>query len=522
VRSDEPSKPVALASKLVAATFLFMALVTLGLGFRTREQIADSFICDDGYYAYTIAHNIAAGKGATIDGTTQTNGFQPLAVYASVPLFWLASGDRFLALRIMFFFHWAILVLTALSIGTIAARFRGGTPAERRLMKFFAGCLYLASMRLLRHHLNGLETGLLTLEYALLCLMYPWASREAGVRLLLLGAALGLLVLTRVDSVFLVIAIAGVLSMTVRPATLLKRAAVFASVAGTAFLVSAPWWFYGLLRFDSLMPVSGRSQHDWIFASTCTWITPAARLGFAVEQMFRSCIPISRLHPALFVLGGVILAVVLVRARRGEAGRPFFILGESQTGADRLRMIEYAAAFVASQALLALWYLSSSVAVYFFDRYLVGTTCLAIVAAALLMVGISGRSPLLLWLLLCVLCVPVVLMARDAMTGRFHQGFGDQLGLVRVYVPEEATLGAGQSGTIGYFRERVVNLDGRVNPLALGLRGRMYTVLDRAGVQWMCDWPDYLAWWLGKTPEECGFVEVARRGRFVLYRKRGA
>jgi hypothetical protein len=522
VRSDKPAKPLALASHLVFATFLFMALVSLGLGFRTREQIADSFIIDDGYYAYTIAYNIAAGKGVTIDGTTQTNGFQPFMVFASVLLFRLASGDRFLALRVMFFFHWAILVLTALGIGTIAARFRGGAPPERRLTKFFTGCLYLASQRLLFHHLNGLETGLLTLEYALLCMMYPWASREAGGRPLLLGAALGLLVLTRVDSVFLVIVIAWVFSMTLRPATFLKRAAAFASVGGTAFLVSAPWWLYGLLRFGSLMPVSGRCQHDWIFASTCPWMTPKSRLVWAAEQMFRSCIPISRLHPTLIVLGGVILGVVLARARRGETGRSVFLSGESRPGGERFRMIEYAAAFAASQALLALWYLSSSTAVYFFDRYLVGTTCLAIVVAALLLVGTSGRSPLLLWLLLCVLCVPAVLTERDAMTGRFHQPqacYGDQLGLVRAYVPEEATLGAGQSGTVGYFREGVVNLDGRVNPLALGCRGRMNTVLDRAGIRWICDVPDYLTRLLGRRPEECGFVEVARRGAFVLYRK---
>jgi hypothetical protein len=125
---------------------------------------------------------------------------------------------------------------------------------------------------------------------------------------------------------------------------------------------------------------------------------------------------------------------------------------------------------------------------------------------------------------LCVLCVPVVLTARDAMTGRFHQlqaCYGDQLGVVRACVPQEATLGAGQSGTVGYFRERVVNLDGKVNPLALGCRGRMNTVLDRAGIRWICDVPAYLASLLGRRPEDCGWVEVARRGTFVLYRKSG-
>ncbi len=39
----------------------------------------------------------------------------------------------------------------------------------------------------------------------------------------------------------------------------------------------------------------------------------------------------------------------------------------------------------------------------------------------------------------------------------------DQLALVQRYVPKDAEVGAAQSGTLGFFRDRVVNLDGKVN-----------------------------------------------------------
>ena len=48
-----------------------------------------------------------------------------------------------------------------------------------------------------------------------------------------------------------------------------------------------------------------------------------------------------------------------------------------------------------------------------------------------------------------------------------------QLPLVREGVPDGEVVAAGQSGTLGYFRDNVLNLDGKVNPEALQYRGRM-------------------------------------------------
>ena len=35
-------------------------------------------LTEDGYYSLSVARNLAAGKGMTIDGANLTNGFQPL------------------------------------------------------------------------------------------------------------------------------------------------------------------------------------------------------------------------------------------------------------------------------------------------------------------------------------------------------------------------------------------------------------------------------------------------------------
>jgi hypothetical protein len=95
--------------------------------------------------------------------------------------------------------------------------------------------------------------------------------------------------------------------------------------------------------------------------------------------------------------------------------------------------------------------------------------------------------------------------------------FADQVRLVQASVPPEATVAAGQTGTLGYFRDRVLNLDGKVNGEALRYQDRMPEYLDARGVRWFCDMRGYVDRYLGPRPEEHGWGLVAEAGLFRLY-----
>ena len=60
-------------------------------------------------------------------------------------------------------------------------------------------------------------------------------------------------------------------------------------------------------------------------------------------------------------------------------------------------------------------------------------------------------------------------------------------------IPEEQVVGARQSGTLGYFRNRVINLDGKVNPRAPKDEHAMHRYLKSVNIDWLCDWPSELA-----------------------------
>jgi hypothetical protein len=97
--------------------------------------------------------------------------------------------------------------------------------------------------------------------------------------------------------------------------------------------------------------------------------------------------------------------------------------------------------------------------------------------------------------------------------------FMDQLHLVETQVPPQDAVAAGQSGTLGYFRDGVVNLDGKVNAEALRYQDRMTQYLDLKNVRWFCDMPGYVERYLGTRPEEHGWALVAQAGLFRLYRR---
>ena len=89
---------------------------------------------------------------------------------------------------------------------------------------------------------------------------------------------------------------------------------------------------------------------------------------------------------------------------------------------------------------------------------------------------------------------------------------------MRDHVPPGDEVAAGQSGTLGFFRERVVNPDGKVNREALAYQANMGDYLRRRGVKWFVDWQHYAERYLGPDPAAHGWRLVATRADFRLYR----
>ena len=167
------------------------------------------------------------------------------------------------------------------------------------------------------------------------------------------------------------------------------------------------------------------------------------------------------------------------------------------------------------------WYILYSSATYFYARYLAPLTLVAVVGGTwLLLRAIGSRSAAVPVGVAAVLSVAAIVVFSALDIGKLFPGnvmLTQQVPLVESQVPPGAAVAAGQSGKLSYFRDGVVNLDGKSNVDALAHAGHMSEYLDSLGVRWICDWPGYIHSYLGTNPPAIGWHKVATRGEFELW-----
>jgi hypothetical protein len=195
--------------------------------------------------------------------------------------------------------------------------------------------------------------------------------------------------------------------------------------------------------------------------------------------------------------------------------------GNELEGRQR-RTFSFAACLAIGTMILVFWYTLSSSADYFYTRYFIPLTLISIPLFAAVLSRMVKR-----WNWLLISCGFLAAVPVGGMVFLAHSGLGfkgtsmlrEQLPLVAELVPENQWVAAAQSGTLGFMRERVVNLDGRVNFGALRRQEDMWRYLDERGIRWVCDWDMNIRTYLGDSPEDLGWIFVARRGEMLLYHR---
>jgi hypothetical protein len=502
--------PSKLSSMWLAVVLIFVVVSLATLAARPSALLPDKPLTEDGFYQLTVARNLALGHGLTIDGTQKTNGFQPLfTVLFCSPCYWLSGAERLSTLRLVLLVHTGLQVATAWCLAAVVrATFHATDDRVGRQAYWLVMLLTLGSVALVMEFHNGLETGLLHFLYAFTWRMYQRIGVSTLKACAIIGGCLGLLTLARVDAAFMAVTIAVSQLLTREP--LLRRGSRFVVIAAGSFIVSSPWWTYNLLTFGSLMPISGTAQQ---------------RLGFGVEklhdaigsiaQVMTPSIYLSRFEGdwstglrAIVIVVGIIYAIRWIRL-------PKQVLVAT---AIQERTLSYAACFAVTYALLIAYYVLSSGATWFYTRYFSPVALLAIFVMARLLSSLGERQRRGVLILATLLAMQTPLICCLAWTDACFKGnlmYRDQLKLVSDVVPSTAKVSAYQSGTLGYFRDHVVNLDGKVNPDALLYRRNIAMYLDQEAVSWYCD----------NYPMVCDETRrqqwqvIERWGTFVLYHR---
>lgn len=491
-------------SRPVLAVLLLGALLFAVLAMRMPARP----FTEDGFYDFSIARHIALGHGITIDGTTWTNGFQPLWVMLLVPLAWTVHGDRLAFLRLVLCLSGAIWVAAALTVSRLAAHL---APAERAASAAtLALILYVTDPLILRQHFNGLETGLLLLVLANIGLLFSRPGVWTIGRTAQLAVLTGVMVLCRIDTAMLVpLLMAAVAWLSGGPA--LVRLARATAIGAASVLISAPWWLYNVRGFGRLLPSSGSAVFDW------HWDPGRARAVLLAAAAHGLPLPIRPVWPWHYDwCAAAVLAIGAILTLRSPS-RGATSLKTANRGAAifMLLLVCYTAVIIGAYAMSPAWWM--------YDRY----TSPVVLVSVPLLAGFLARHvrtmPRTAVLAVAAAAVEAafVVYAVRAPSRKYYQA---QIELVARHVPPDDRVGAFQSGTLGYFRDRVVNLDGKVNAQALAARGRMDAYTRAIGVNWIVDFPVLVQegfgslddWTLVEQVEDahcpsCGFALYKRR-----------
>jgi hypothetical protein len=497
------------------AAIVIACLSMFTFAFQRESALPDAPMTEDAYYSLAVARSLAAGHGLTVDGEHWTNGFQPLfTVLVCAPIFVVTGGDRIAAIRGLYLASFAIMILTALALAQIVYAFSSQSEEQRRLRAYVTVLAYVTSAQLWRFHYNGLETGWLIFMYVLAWLYYQRIGTHTWLRSIGFGALLGLVILSRIDAAFLVVVVcAGELLLADKPPS--QRVLRAVAIGACALVVSSPWWLYNYYGFGSVMPTSGTAQR-----ATGPELFGIGRMLRALSQVGTPSLFLGRQENAPLVVARFALiaglATIVVRAFRAGQLPRYADLDDASR-----RTLRFAAYFVIAYAALCLYYVTRSRATWFYLRYMAP---LSIVGVLLLTFAISESRGLLRRLglagatALALQMVAFAALKHRPGTDSGSPYYNDQLSLVRKYVPEHDRIASGQTGTLGYWREGVVNCDGKVNAEALAHIDHLQEYLDAEHINWWIDeslFPNAntSGWELVATQQQQAI-------RWVLYRRK--
>jgi hypothetical protein len=396
---------------------------------------------DDGYYYLQIAYNVSFGRGFTFDGTTLTNGFQPLWQIMLVPFFWLIPSKVVVAYVVS-----CVQTIFFVCSGLMLVRIYGRlAPASR--FGWLPGVLWVCNPYFMNKGAwTGMETGLF---------VFTFASSLMGILLFIEGslnaAAAGLLLMltlaARLDAIFFVVLAAAGLSSRCGVRALLCLIAP--SVAFLAVDCAVNYHYFG-----HTMPISGfvKSHHGDELLGRLLRTGDLTFFTHAASNLFQ-LITLNYRFPvwALLVLGSA-SAWLLVRSL--HAAEPKSRLLVFILGANAVSLILYYACFYdEAVATYSYYWFPIELSAVLLVPWMIETTGPAALASIFAFSGVIATAAFA-----CVY-VPDLIETFAA-----ERPVAQAASYINQRLPKDAIIGSWDAGYLGFYSDRsVVNLDNLVN-----------------------------------------------------------
>jgi hypothetical protein len=260
---------------------------------------------------------------------------------------------------------------------------------------------------------------------------------------------------------------------------MVRRISELALAAAVMGAMAAPWLVSNALRFGSVVPISGKAEAaDRIGGNLVTLPAKLAEYLTVVGAIPNPMEPRGAVRLLCSALVIVAVGIAVVAFRRGS----------KQVRAGVLLGLLHAALF-------ATYYGAFFGAGHFLSRY---TAPISILCAFLTVSVVMTRVPPAVARIAFPAVLGLLALVLDLRVYRkSHEQMHFQVVTwVESNVPPESWVGAVQSGTVGFFHDRTINLDGKTNPEALKARfeDRMRAYILASPIQYLADWSGIAGW----------------------------
>jgi hypothetical protein len=161
------------------------------------------FSLDDSYFYLKTAQNVSLGYGSSFDTINKTNGYHPLWFYILCVYYFIIKLFNITSPELIYRF--TFLLTAIINIGTIIiVKKILGTIFQQGLINKILFFVLLNSSALVLFNIIGMETQLLIFLMCIYVLLYIQSLNNKN-RLLINGFILGIIILTRLDSVLYIL-----------------------------------------------------------------------------------------------------------------------------------------------------------------------------------------------------------------------------------------------------------------------------------------------------------------------------
>ncbi|MBK9099369.1 MAG: hypothetical protein IPM14_14890 [bacterium] len=461
---------------------------------------------------FTVAWNIADGKGFTYNNDISTTGVQPLGTLLySIPAYAIQSfgGDKYDLARAAIIFSAFLQVLFTFVIYRLALSI--SNAPDKGLYFLISVCVVLLNFKVLLNFANGLETGLylVLLSIFFLCWLKQKETELNIKQILQIGILTGLLLLCRLDSLIILFTFYILLLFSKK-----LKVTQLVIIIIIALLIYLPWQLYVWDVTGNLMQSSARSQ---------TALFPFFDLPYKLEQYFSSIIQ----HTTPFLFTGNILVWLMFPLGLAYLAVVYIYHKKYNSQIIKPETVKVVTAIAISFAVLLVIYFFFSSAPHFYFRYsafiMVLSFPLLVVFFAKLLEKIRKYHEALLLLIIMFFAIQAYLYLHS---GKSARAFSVRLEFVEHNFTSEHRIAAFQTGILGYFHDNVYNLDGKMDNEALRSfsSGGIENYIDKLNIDILMEWKDFVPVLFSKEYLDTSwkvYAEDIGDGRTICYVRKG-